>query len=87
LEQLAQACEPASFGKKHEDVFDENYRKAGKMDSECFSSTLDPFHTNVMKIIRGYLLEGTQSTENVKIEPYKLNIYGTHLIFIHLTQV
>jgi hypothetical protein len=87
LEQLSQACEPASFGKKHEDVFDETYRKAGKMDSECFSPTLDPFHTNVMKIIRGYLLEGTQSTENIKIELYKLNIYGTHLICIHLIQI
>ena len=87
MEQLAQACEPASFGKKHEDVFDETYCKAGKMDSGCFLPTLDPFHTNLIKIIRAYLLEGTQSTKNIKIELYKLNIYGTHINFIHLIQV
>jgi 2OG-Fe(II) oxygenase superfamily len=77
LEQLAQACEPASFGKDHEDAFDETYRKAEKMDSECFSPMLDLCHTDVMKIIRGYLLEGTQSTKNIKTEIYKLNVYGT----------
>lgn len=87
LEQLAQACEPASFGKKHENVFDETYRKAGKMDPECFASSLDLFHTDLMKIIRGYLLEGTQSKEIIKTELYKLNIYGTHLALIHLIYV
>lgn len=87
LEQLAQACEPASFGKKHENVFDETYRKAGKMDPECFASSLDLFHTDLMKIIRGYLLEGTQSKEIIKTELYKLNIYGTHLVLIHLIYV
>jgi hypothetical protein len=62
LEQLAQACEPASFGLKQECVLDETYRKAGKMDSDYFSSKLDLSHTDLMDIIRGYLLEGTQST-------------------------
>jgi hypothetical protein len=56
LEQLTQACEPASFGMKQEDVLDETYRKAGKMDPECFSSMLDPSNTDLMKIVRGYLL-------------------------------
>ena len=84
LEQLTQACEPASFGKKHENVFDETYRKAGKLDAGCFSPILDPFRTDLIKIIRGYLLEGTQSTENIKAELYKLNVYGTHIIFINL---
>ncbi|KAF8493964.1 hypothetical protein F5888DRAFT_701539 [Russula emetica] len=75
LEQLAQACEPASFGPKQECVLDETYRNAGKMDSECFSSTLDLYHTDLLNIIRGYLLEGTQSTNNLKTELYKLNVY------------
>jgi 2OG-Fe(II) oxygenase superfamily len=83
LEQLAQVCEPASFGLKKECVLDETYRKAGKMDSEWFSSTLDLSHTDLMKIIRGYLLEGTQSTNNVKTELYKLNVYSTHLFHIY----
>ncbi|KAI0271806.1 hypothetical protein BGY98DRAFT_937021 [Russula aff. rugulosa BPL654] len=47
LEKLAQACE----------VLDETEHNAGKMDTECFSSTLDPFRTDLIKIIHGYLLE------------------------------
>jgi hypothetical protein len=84
LEKLAQACEPASFGLKRECVLDETYRKAGKMDSECFASTLDLAHTDLVNIIRGYLLEGPQSTNNLKTELYKLNVYSTHLFYIYL---
>jgi hypothetical protein len=49
------------------------------MDSDSFSPTLDPFHTDVMKIIRECLLEGTHSTRTIKTELYKLNVYGMHL--------
>ena len=67
-----------------EDVLDETYRKAGKMDSECFSPLLDPpVHTDLLKIIRGYLLEGTQSMNNIKAELYKLNVYGVYSIFVY----
>ena len=62
---------------------DETYRKAGKIDSGCFSSMLDPFHTDLIRIIRGYLLEGFQSTTGIKVELYKLNIYSKYLIFVH----
>jgi hypothetical protein len=82
LEQLTHACEPASFGVNKEDVLDETYRKAGKLDSECFAPLLDPVRTDLSKIIRGYLLEGTQSMKNIKIELYKLNVYGMHPTFI-----
>jgi hypothetical protein len=81
LEQLTQACEPASFGVKQENVLDETYRKADKMDSECFSLALD--NTDLIKIIRGCLLEGLNSKRGIKAELYKLNIYGKYLIFIH----
>jgi hypothetical protein len=83
LEQLTQACEPASFGMKQVNVLDETYCKAGKMDPDCFSPILDVFNTDLIKIIRGYLLEGTQSTKGIKVELYELNVYGTHLIPIH----
>jgi len=68
--QLTQAC----------GVFDDAYRKAGKMDPEFFSSSLDPFRTDLIKIIRRYLLEGEESTMNMEIEIYKLNIYRAHLL-------
>ena len=69
---------------KQETVRDENYRKAVKMDSEYFSPILDIFQTDLVKIIYDRLLEGTESTKRIKIELYKLNVYGTHLISIHL---
>jgi hypothetical protein len=83
LEQLIQACKPASFGVKQEQVLDETYRKAGKMDSECFSSMLDPYHTDLIKIIRGYLLEGLESKTGIKAELHKLNSYSKYLILVH----
>jgi hypothetical protein len=74
LEQLSKAYEPASFGMKQENVLDETYRKAGKMDSDKFAPMLDLLQTDLMKIIRGYLLEGTQSTQGIRAELYKLNV-------------
>ena len=50
------------------------------MDSECFSPMLDLFHTDLVKIIRGYLLDGTKLKEDMKIEPYELNVYSMHLL-------
>ena len=84
LEQLTKACEPASFGVKQENVLDETYRKAGKMDSECFALTFDPFETELIKIVRGYLLEGPESERGIKAELYKLNIYGKYSSLFHL---
>jgi hypothetical protein len=72
LERLTQAC----------GVFDDAYHKAGKMDSEWFSSSLDLVRTDLIKIIRGYLLDGEESTKTMGIETNRLNIYSTHLIFI-----
>ena len=74
LEQLTQACETFKFEGTH--------CNAG-MDPECFSASLDPFQTDIIKTIRGYLLEGDESTKNMKAEPHKLNVYGTHWIFVH----
>jgi hypothetical protein len=62
---------------------DESYRKAGMMDSECFASMLDPLYADLIKIIRGYLLEGNKATRGIKAELYKLNIYSKYLIFVH----
>ena len=61
---------------------DETYRKAGKMDSECFSLMLGPFHTDLVKIIRGHLLEELESTKGIRAELYKPNTYGKYLTFV-----
>ncbi|KAF8495736.1 hypothetical protein F5888DRAFT_1615515 [Russula emetica] len=81
LEQLAQACEPASFGMVKEDVLDETYRKAGKMNLGHFSLILDPVRVDLMKIICNNLLEGTQSTGNIRAELSKLNVYSKGSFF------
>jgi hypothetical protein len=65
-----------------EDVLDETCRKAGKLDSECFALLLDPVGADLLEIVRGYLLEGTQSKNNIKTELYKLNVYGLYPTFI-----
>ena len=82
LEQLAQACQPATFGRNDEDVMDETYRKAGKMDLELFSTPLVYDYTDIVKIVRDCLLDGTDSVRKLKVEPYKLNVYGACLIII-----
>ena len=68
LEQLTQACE----------VSNEDHCKTENIDSEFFSSSMDPYHTDLIKIIRGYLLEGEQSTKGIKIGRPKLNISGAY---------
>jgi len=83
LEQLTQACDPASFGVNEKEVLDETYRKAGKMDTESFAPALDLAQTDLMKIIREYHFEGRKSTISVTAKLHKLNVYSTHLIFIH----
>ena len=65
-----------------EDVLDETYRKAGQMDSDCFSPLLNPVQTGLLKNICGYLFEGTESMNSIKAELYKLNVYGMHPTFI-----
>ena len=70
-----------------ENVLNETYRKAGKMDSDKFSPMLDLFQTDLIKIIRGYLLEGKDSTKSIKVELHKLNVYGTHLQYCALTSI
>ncbi|KAI0246402.1 hypothetical protein BJV78DRAFT_1255310 [Lactifluus subvellereus] len=58
---------------------DETYRKARKMDTNRFSTPLVPDHTDLIKIVRDYLLEGTDSTRKIKVELYKLNVYNVRI--------
>lgn len=75
---LAAACQPATFGVEHEDVLDETYRKAGKMDrgefSISFESALGVFLEQAAKQLLGISKEGVH--EEVFVELYKLNVYG-----------
>jgi hypothetical protein len=65
---------------------DETYRKAKKMDQDRFSTLLVPDRTDLIKIMRNYLLEGTDSNRKIRIERYKLNVYSMRLSNTHIFQ-
>ena len=43
---------------------------------------LGPSRTDLIKIVREYLLEGEESNKNIEVEACKLNIYSAHLTFV-----
>ena len=62
-----------------EDVYDETYRKAGKLDREDFAITFDPSRSCLADVIRNELLVENPKkvkSEDLNIELYKLNVYG-----------
>ncbi|KAF8971147.1 hypothetical protein BDZ97DRAFT_1651431, partial [Flammula alnicola] len=81
LSSLAEACEPASFGRNDEDVLDESYRKAGKMDVKNFATQFSPVSSGIVQNIRESLLQGQNADEEIKVELYKLNVYGPGSFF------
>ena len=77
LDQLAAACSPATFGLEGQDVYDESYRKALKMDAADFAVQFDPTISNLIKTIEESLLQGQTEKMSIRPEVYKLNVYGT----------
>lgn len=61
----------------NEDVLDESYRKAGKLDSKFFASRLDLNSTGLLAMALDDLMEGGDDQQGVEAEIYKLNVYGT----------
>lgn len=80
LEHLSQACQPATFGLNQKDVYDESYRKAGKLDEQDFASKFILERSGLLDIVRSELLEG-QNNKAITAELYKLNVYGKHHTF------
>lgn len=77
MEQLSNACQPATFGVNQKDVYDESYRKAGKLDEENFASKFILQNSGLLDIVRSELLEG-QNNKAITAELYKLNVYGEY---------
>lgn len=78
LKHLAEVCDPATFGRGDQDIYDESYRKAGKLDSKYFSIKFDPLCCGLLDAVRGDLLEG-ENDRPIRAELYKLNVYGMRL--------
>ena len=76
IDQLSAACDPATFGRGKEDVYDETYRKAVKMDASNFAVQFDPARTGLIKIIEEQLLRSQKKEMSIDAEVYKLNVYG-----------
>jgi hypothetical protein len=76
LQHLSDTCQPATFGLNQEDVLDESYRKAGKLDVADFATKFVLADSGLMDVVRAELLEGHESTKAIKAELYKLNVYG-----------
>jgi hypothetical protein len=74
--QLSQACQPAAFGQGEQNVHDESYRKAGKLDVSDFATGLSIERSGLVDIIQSELLEGRGGGVEVEAELYKLNVYG-----------
>ncbi|KAG5352109.1 hypothetical protein C0989_003834 [Termitomyces sp. Mn162] len=64
---------PATFGWNKEDVLDESYRKAGKMDFGNFASLLNIEKLEIIDRVRTQLLDAADDEKIIKPELYKLN--------------
>ncbi|PSN71412.1 hypothetical protein BS50DRAFT_608305 [Corynespora cassiicola Philippines] len=80
LLKLIGDCQPASFGYKGEDVFDESYSKAFKMDRSALSVDFCPYELGIVDTIAQLLLPnagGKRRRGGIKAKLYKLNIYSS----------
>ncbi|KAF9771336.1 hypothetical protein IL306_011033 [Fusarium sp. DS 682] len=76
---LLNDCQPATFGVGSKEVLDEEYRKAGKMDTQDFCTNFNPYEHGIVDTINQVLAQASQSDARglgVKAELYKLNVYS-----------
>lgn len=76
LKRLSDACGAATFGVNQQDVLDESYRKARKMDVTNFASKFDLHKSGILDMVQSELLQGHDENKQIEAELYKLNIYG-----------
>ena len=80
---MANTCEPAGFGRKKENVYDESYRKAGRLGSDFFRPMLDVKAVRKLTdLIRERLLGGSKEDKGIRAELYNLNVYGREYLAI-----
>lgn len=74
--KLLRDTTPASFGFKGQDVIDEKYRKASKLDTNAFSTNFNPYEVGIIDVIGQALLpKDPIQTQGIRAELYKLNVY------------
>jgi hypothetical protein len=80
LEPLIASCQSATFGRNNEDVLDESYRKAGKLDRSQFGLSLDGAGSVSLEKVAKQIFEAEGDVgvdqDDIEAELYKLNVYG-----------
>lgn len=77
LDELFSSCSTASFGRGAEEVIDESYRKASKLDPIDFLTNFCPYKSGIIDVIAQLLLPTVQSEpRRVLADLYKLNVYS-----------
>lgn len=87
IQQLFEDMQPATFGYQGQDVLDESYRKASKLDPSHFDCTFNPYEMGIIDEVAQILLPGVKrkttsnnnSNEGINVmraELYKLNVYS-----------
>lgn len=84
LAHLSDVCAAATFGRNQQDVLDESYRKARKLDCSEFACHFDAERSGLVKVACGELLVGEDSTRPIRAELYKLNVYGAAVSHLSL---
>ena len=67
---LVSTCEPATFGREGKDVYDEQYRKATKLDASDFCTDFCPYETGIIDMISQHLMPSIK-LEVAKSSPAK----------------
>ncbi|KAJ3545893.1 hypothetical protein NMY22_g2270 [Coprinellus aureogranulatus] len=81
IERLIAACGQATFGRGNQDVLDESYRKAWKMDTSQFATQFDVNKSGILNVVHDQLLHYEDNTKNLVAHLYKLNVYGPGSFF------
>jgi hypothetical protein len=81
-EDLSSACQPATFGLNNQDVLDETYRKAGKLDAGKFAWLFNPSdHGDFASKLASGLFPWNSLDKGIRFELYKLNVYGSGIFY------
>ncbi|ESK89105.1 hypothetical protein Moror_5278 [Moniliophthora roreri MCA 2997] len=82
LASLKRVCEAASFGVGSQNVLDDTYRKALKLDASRFATSFDLCNTDILQRIQSHLVDtDTILRRHIRAERYKLNVYEEGAFF------
>lgn len=79
LQVLLKLCAPAPFGRGKEEVLDDAYHKASKLDPAQFATTFCPYECGIVDVVAQLLLPEARhagQSRGVRAELYKLNVYS-----------